>query len=263
MPVIGVLGAKGGCGASLTATNLSVAMARQQELVLLDLNPLRGCDDMLLGLSPGRSWADLLPVAQELQDTHLQKVLFPSRSRLRLLLAPEVPLESEAYPQVKAFVLGLRRLSALLIIDLPSGNGALTKSVLPSCDLILLVSTPDAPALRAANRWAARFPRKENTRAGLILNQTGPDHPIQPSAVAASLGLSLLGILPKDLKAVGGQLAFGQPAVLTRDSPLGRAILSLATRVSQQLSAQDQNAEQVVSNPLPPKTAGIPGEAGS
>ncbi len=81
MTVIGILSAKGGVGASLVATNLGCVLAGYGQTLLLDLNPGSGADDLLLDLSPQRSWADLLPGAYIL-------VLFLERERLRRTLRP-------------------------------------------------------------------------------------------------------------------------------------------------------------------------------
>jgi Flp pilus assembly CpaE family ATPase len=182
---------------------------------------------------------------------------------LGLLPAPEILLESEAYPRVEELIVGLQRRSSLLIIDLASGDAGLTGSVLHACDLILLVSTPDAPALRAASRWRGVFPPEEHTGAGLILNQMSRDHPMRPNAVATSLSLPLLGVLPKDMEAVGSQIAFGQPAVLSQGSPLGRAMLALATRVSQQLGVLGRKLKAAGSSPPPHTAGGIQEDASS
>src|SRR3989304_2087705 len=75
MPVLAVTGAKGGCGASLVATNLALALAPYGATLLVDLHVGDSGDDLLLDLLSERTWADLLPVAAELTARHLDLVL--------------------------------------------------------------------------------------------------------------------------------------------------------------------------------------------
>jgi MinD superfamily P-loop ATPase len=72
MPILAVTGAKGGCGASLVATNLALALTPYGETLLVDMHVGDAGDDLLLDLSSERSWADLLPVASELTERHLE-----------------------------------------------------------------------------------------------------------------------------------------------------------------------------------------------
>lgn len=233
MTTVGVMGAKGGCGASLVACNLGVALSQRGGCILVDLNPVRGCDDLLLGLEPSRTWVDLLPVAAELTQSHLRKALFPGPASLQLLAAPPTPVGAESSSQTAELIRSLKPFSRWLILDLPSGDLGSFLTIARRCDLFLLVSTADAPALRACRRLLEASRAERPSWTALAINQIGRGHPAHPKALARSLGLPIAGALPPDMRAVGNQLAFGHPAALDRGSPFGRSARALAERLAQ------------------------------
>lgn len=227
MPVVAIASAKGGCGASLVATNLGVALAGQAECLLIDLHAVAGADDLLLDLHPIHSWADLLPVAGEVTQHHLELTLCVHTSGLRLLASPTAPVVSAPEQRLDL----LRSLACRfpwVLLDAPTGELA----DLGACDVLILVSTCDPPALRSAQRALALLPPGSRSRAWLVLNQVGRSQPAQPGAIADGLGLPLLANLPPDPRAVGYQVHFGQPCVHQARSSLGRGIEQLASRLT-------------------------------
>ncbi len=233
MTIIGVVGAKGGCGTSLVAVNLAVALSRRERSLLIDLNPMRGCDDLLMDLQPSRTWLDLLPVADELTSTHLGKALHSAQSRLQLLAAPPEPLGVELYPRIAELVTSLRVFSPWVTVDLPSGDPALSLLTAARCDALLVVSTPDAPALRACRRMTEALPAERLSTTYLALNQIRRNHPAEPRTLAKSLGMPIVGALPPDMRSVGNQVAFGHPAALDKGSAFGRGVREMAERLAQ------------------------------
>jgi pilus assembly protein CpaE len=233
MAMLGVVGAKGGCGTSLVAANLAVAFSRRERSLLVDLNPMRGCDDLLLNMRPSRSWLDLLPVADELTSTHLSKALDSTQSRLQLLAAPPELVGVELYPRIAELVTSLQVFSPWVTVDLPSGDPALSLLTAARCDALLIVSTADAPALRACRRLLEALPAEQHSGTYLALNQIRRGHPADPRTLASSLGLPIVGALPPDMRSVGKQVAFGFPAALDKGSAFGRAVRAMAERIAQ------------------------------
>jgi Flp pilus assembly CpaE family ATPase len=92
MAVLTVFSAKGGCGASLIATNLALALAHSAPTVLLDLHGQEGTDDLLLDLRSPHAWPELLPVAAELTERHIE--LVGSRHPEGLVMLAALPQES-------------------------------------------------------------------------------------------------------------------------------------------------------------------------
>lgn len=227
MPVIGIASAKGGCGASLVATNLGVALASQAECLLVDLHAVGGGDDLLLDLHPTHSWADLLPVAGEISLHHLELTLGVHACGLKLLASPITPDVST--PEQRSTLLrSLASRFPWVLLDAPVGE----LGNLGEADLLILVSTCDPPALRSAQRALTILPPGLRSRTRLVLNQVGRGQPAKPGAIADGLGLPLLATLPPDPRAVGYQVHFGQPCVYQPRSDLGRGIKGVALRIT-------------------------------
>lgn len=231
MTVIGILSAKGGVGASLVATNLGCALAGYGQTLLLDLNPGSGADDLLLDLSPQRSWADLLPVVKEISPKHLQLVIAQHASGLNFMRSPDVWSNDIDWLVVAQLLGSLAGENEWLLLDMPTGMSTATKSVITMMDIALVVTTADPPALRAAGRLIESLSADLRGQSGLVVNQTSRRHPVSPAEIARSLEIPLLAAIQSDPRAVGYQVSFGNPCVSDRRSSFGRGVVLLAARL--------------------------------
>lgn len=217
MPVVTVVGAKGGVGTSLVATNLAVLMARSAPTTLFDLVPMAGDCDLLLDLEPERSWDELTPVAAELTERQLELCLVEHSSGLSLLAAPRRQADLERafdWEAVEQLLRALAERDGWLIVDGGSGWTGRPDPTVDEADQFMLVSTLDPPALRAAARWVERRRLSGlEGRVGLILNQVPGDHPSDAERTAASLAVPLLTRMPFAAQAVSEQVHFGRAAV--------------------------------------------------
>lgn len=230
MGVLTVFSAKGGCGASLIATNLALALARSAPTLLLDLHGNDGTDDLLLDLRSPHAWPELLPVAAELTDRHLELVACRHPEGLVMLAAPASGIDPPLAQGTRSLIEALARRYAWVIVDAPSGAWSPVPAELS--DTLLLVTTADPPALRCAKRLLQARPQGVHGRVGLVLNQFGRGQPASASEVAASLDTPLLAAVPVDPRAVGYQVNFGRPCALDRQSPLGRTAVALAWQLT-------------------------------
>jgi pilus assembly protein CpaE len=221
VPTVAVVGAKGGCGASLVATNLAIALARHGTALLVDLHRGDGNDDLLLDLRPERTWADLLPVAAELEARHLDLATQDHLSGLRFLAAPSDPTQLDT--RLVRLLQSLAARVHWLVLDVPPAAREATVA-----DTIVLVTTPDPPALRNVQRLLQRMAPENRHKARLVLNQFTRAHPGHPVSIASALECSLLGVLPPDPRAVGFQISFGRPCALDARSAFGRGAAAMA-----------------------------------
>ena len=231
MTVIGILSAKGGVGASLVATNLGCVLAGYGQTLLIDLNPGSGADDLLLNLSPERSWADLLPVVKEISPKHLQLIIAGHPTGLNFMRTPEGWLNDIDWLAVVQLIGYLADENEWLLLDMPTGMPAVTQSVFSMMDIALVVTTADPPALRAAGRLIKSLPPSLRNQSGLVVNQITRRHPASPVEIAGSLEIPLLAALQTDPRAVGYQVSFGNPCVSDRRSSFGRGVVLLAARL--------------------------------
>lgn len=240
MTVLGVLGSKGGTGASLVATNLAVALTFEGKVLLVDLHSHLAYDDLLLDLKPGKSWADLLPVADELTERHLELSLTKHASGLNLLAAPETrPAMDADFMSGEVFqdlLRGLKDRFDWTVVDLPIGVDPPVDQVLEMIDALLLIITGDLPALRNARRTLKSLPPNLRMNTVLVVNQLGRGHPVDPEKVANALELDLIAALPPDPRAVGYQVSFGTPTALDSRSPFGRKVMEMTEELLKRLA---------------------------
>ena len=223
MPAISCLSARGGTGCSLITTNMAVAFAQVSSTLLLDLNPGNGCDDLLLNLQRRRSWVDLLPVANEVTSHQLELVCVEHPSTLYLLPSPHSYLAGTMSDRIEDLLKSLLSYFNWVFLDMPTGFSDLTRRIIRLTDIVILISTPDPPALRATK--AIIEEEAEIIKKGyLILNQYSRGHPSQPIHLAKALGIELMAVLPPDPLAVSYQIGFGDVCVEDRRSPFGQAI---------------------------------------
>lgn len=230
MGLLTVFSAKGGCGASLVATNLAVVLARSAPTILLDLHAHEGTDDLLLDHRCAHAWPELLPVASELTERQVELIAGRHASGLLLLAAPAQPADDPIRdPRTRPLLEALAQRYAWVVVDAPSGAWH------PACaavsDSLLLVTSADPPALRCARRLLESRPSSGRGRVGLVLNQFGRGQPASAAEVAAALECPLLAAVPVDPRGAGYQVNFGRACALDGQSGLGRATAALARRV--------------------------------
>lgn len=232
--VIGIFSAKGGVGKSLIATNLGVAVGvgQKRSTALIDLSPGLGTADVLLDLEPERSWADLLPVMDELTDKHLRLAVTEYRPGMDLLACPPGLLEDERLGRedIASLLDVFREKYEVIFLDTASGWGSVNRAAYLFADLRLMVLTPDVPCLRSTRRYLNSIPEKEIT-VGLVINQYSPGAAVEPQEIAEHLDLKVFSVLPMDPNGVWSNVSYGQPCVLRKNSRLGKSFRRMAKKV--------------------------------
>jgi Flp pilus assembly CpaE family ATPase len=228
MSIVSVLSSKGGAGATLISTNLGLALGAIDTCLLVDLHTIRGCADLLLGLTVERTWLDLLPVASELRNNHLSRSVVHHSKGLSLLAAPNSLPNQLSLGDLSSMLISLEKHYRWVVMDIQSGWNTFSLSALRASHQVLLVTTPDPPALRCTHRLFHVFPDQAKQKIGLVLNQVSNGHPVSPESVATSLGIPLLAALPADRESVSDQIYFGDPAT----GSFASAIEALANRIS-------------------------------
>jgi pilus assembly protein CpaE len=150
--VIAVFSGKGGAGKSVIATNLAVSLASDENLsvCLIDLDLAFGDVGILLQLSPDRTLAHAIPVAERLDETGLRTLLTQYRPNLDVLLAPVAPAEAEQIGRALVTrVIALARASFdYVVVDCASQFSEPVLAALDAAHFHVLVTTPELPALK-------------------------------------------------------------------------------------------------------------------
>lgn len=193
--VVGVLGASGGLGASTLAVALAVrAATAQPPVVCVDGHLEGGGLDVTACVEhvPGVRWGDLAGVRGEVAGVDLLREL-PRAGGVPVLSA--VSSGAVPPPAVVGSVLdSLRRLSGLVVIDLPAGpSGA---PFLAACGVVVLLCGVSPRHL--ADAAAARSRTLPATADVRLVVRGAPRGDDLPEAIAACLDLPLAGALRDD-----------------------------------------------------------------
>ncbi|QGZ49656.1 MULTISPECIES: septum site-determining protein Ssd [Streptomyces] len=218
---VGVIGGRGGAGASTLACALALAAARTgRRALLVDGDPLGGGLDVLLGgeRAEGRRWPDFAASKGRVAGGALEESL-PSVRGLRVLSWDRGDSVLVAPDAMRSVLAAARRRGGLVVVDLPRRVDEAVSEALVQLDLGLLVVPGELRAVAAAHRVAAL--------AGTVLRDLrvvvrGPYAPgLDEQWVADALRLPLAGELPHD-PGLLATLDAGDPPGFDARGPLGR-----------------------------------------
>ena len=187
-----VLGPKGGTGKTVTASNLSVALAEAgQRVCLVDLDLHFG--DVGLGLrrTPERTVYDLARAGGSLDAEKVDDYLTDHESGVRVLLAPVRPDHAGAVgPEFISEVLALlRSISDVVVVDTPAGFTAEVITAVDNSTDIVVVGMLDAFSLKDTKLGLETLDRMGYDRDAIrvVLNRADTHVGIAKDDVAAIL----------------------------------------------------------------------------
>ncbi|MGV9288208.1 septum site-determining protein Ssd [Streptomyces sp. NPDC003719] len=193
---VGVIGGRGGAGASTLACALAVTSARQGlRSLLVDADPLGGGLDVLLGgeTAEGLRWPAFAASRGRVGGGALEESL-PELHSLRVLSWDRGDCVTVPAQAVRAVLAAARRRGGTVVVDLPRRIDDGVAEVLAQIDVGLLVVPGELRAVAAAGRVASAV--------GMVLRDLrvavrGPYAPgLDDREVARLLGLPLVGDVP-------------------------------------------------------------------
>ena len=149
--VIIVFNAKGGCGKTTIATNLSAYVASTgAKALLVDLDLAFGDVAISLQLRPVASVGDLVAMTGHIDAQGLASVVTKHDSGLDTVCAPSQPGEADRITgaTVGEMLRVARRLYDYVIIDTPPAFSEHVLAALDMCDVAVLLATLDIPAVK-------------------------------------------------------------------------------------------------------------------
>ena len=225
-PVAAVIGGSGGVGASTCAAGLALAAARRGlGVALVDVDPLGGGVDLLLGAerAPGWRWPRLAGARGEVGDV---RQLLPEVEGVTVVsMARGEGAAPPAAESVQAVLSSLARHHDLVVVDAGRSPLAAVRQQVRLAQPGLLVAGCDVRAVAAAAQ-VRRVLELDSPR--LVVRQT-PGVRLPPEVVADALGLELWGELPNDPRLMAASEA-GEPPLRQR-SRWAKAVSALLDRV--------------------------------
>jgi len=233
--IITVTGPRGGCGKTVIAANLAVAMATSNEkIALVDLNLWGGDVAMLLDLTPRRTLGDLLPGFGGIDYDVVDSVMVKHASGASVLAAPLTGTfdgSTLSRYMVQGVLEALREHYECTVVDTGYANLESTLAAMDYSDIILVVVGMDLPRLRDGklylkNLMAANYPKQ---KIRVVVNRASGSKEISSGEVESILEFPVAAQIPNDDVLVGSSVNLGQPFVAASPhKPLSKTILMLA-----------------------------------
>lgn len=216
--VIAVVGAKGGLGSTLVATNLAAELSALHQVCLADFDFSMGDVAAFLDLKPSSSILDLMENLHRL-DGRLFKgsVSIHPGSKLQILsqptdLSPYTDLREDALIRILSIA---AEANQYVFVDCGSHIDTATITATTAADRILLICTPDVVSVKNAWRRLQMLEQQkiEADTIRLVLNQWEKGAEVSDGDIESNLKIPIAARLHKD-DACAKSIALGQ---LVRD----------------------------------------------
>lgn len=222
--VIGVMGTRGGVGATTLSVSLAIMLANVagRQTILADLDPQDGCVALTLDLEPSRGVRDALEKPDRVDALFLDRMLTRAGERLAVLSAEEPLGEKIHYHPQSAEVLmrEMREKCDVLVIDLARRLDEFTLHVLKQVGQLVVVTELSLAGLRDTLRLSDALREHFKNKTPLfVAGRVGlsPKHemPAGEFEKAASIKFTAqLPFSPEQMVGLGGKI----PAVEKTDS---------------------------------------------
>ncbi len=241
--VIVVYSPKGGSGTTTIAVNLAVALHNEETpTALVDANLQFGDVAVFLNEQVRASILDLAPRADELDLELINDVMINhTASGIKVLAAPLRPeyAENVSGEQFSKVLRYLRSTYSYIIVDASSTLTDVVLAAMDTCDLILLITTQEIPAIKNSRLFLDLIDVLgiHDRRLIFVMNRFDRRIGIMPEKVGESLKHEIVSVIPFEDRVILPSINRGVPFMLgdlTR--PICKSILGLAESVRQRVS---------------------------
>jgi len=231
------LGAKGGAGTTTVAVNCGVELARltKRSTIILDLKSHLGEVALFLGVRPRFTVLDAIENLHRLDKDFLKELVAKHKSGLDILAGSEQferPNAQDA-PAIEELLRVLSRMYEFIVIDAGNVINACVASALYSADTIFLVTNPDVPSIRNAQRLVERVRQlgAGSERVKVLLNRASDQHLIAPKQIETALGYGIHHTFSSDYRTVSTALNSGVPLATSNHSEIAGQFDSFTRRL--------------------------------
>ncbi len=210
---------KGGSGRTLLSSTFAQTLQLEStaQVLLIDLNLQFGGAETYLSIESNRSVADLLPVIEELNESHIRNVSEKEKySKLEVLLSPRDAEVAENLPEgfFSKLLRTCRRSYDFVLVDLPTVMNVHTYAALEESDKIFYCLNLDAPSVSMLKQVEGLFLRlgiEAEGRMELVYNEVGRENEINPNDLKEVLAYPVAYKVPRDMKGVQAHINRNEP----------------------------------------------------
>lgn len=243
--IIAVYSPKGGVGTTTIAANLAVTLhSPETPAVIVDANLQFGDVQVFFNERGRTSIVDLTPNVEQLDRELVEDVvLHHQNSGVDIVSAPATPEDGEhvtGQDLVKVLQF-LARMYSYVIVDTNSYLADETIDTLDACDLLVLVSSQDIPAIintRSVLQLLITRLGINKQKILLVMNRFDRQIAITPEKVGHNLGHKVACVLYEDREVVVPGVNRGIPFMLGegKSKEIGKGILELVGKVREAIS---------------------------
>ena len=235
------INAKGGCGATLIASNVAHAQAALagRRAAILDLDLQFGAIPIYFDLFPKRGVLHALENIDSLDETALGAYMAHHESGLDILGASSdesLPLDADVkIDRLRKLLDLIARQHDQIVIDLPRRIDPATSLIFERSNRIVLIVQQSVAVLRDAGRLMSALRRDlaiGADRIVTVVNRYDRHANITPDDIRRTLSVTDLSLIPNDYRTVSESIDTGRPLLASaRSKPITKAITQLQERL--------------------------------
>ncbi len=189
---------KGGTGKTTTAINIGTALSDfGRDVIVVDANTTTPNIGLHLGMhSTQLTLHDALKGKK-----HIKEVVYSHPSGLKIIPA-SISLDKKVKKEkIVDVILNLAGLTESVIIDTATGLGKEIQDLIKKSDEVLIVTTPELPAITDALKTIKLAEEHDATVIGVVLNRyNDKDIEMGVEDIEKMLGKQVLAVIPEDTK---------------------------------------------------------------
>jgi pilus assembly protein CpaE len=244
--VITVFSPKGGAGCTVISTHLALALAGPNtKVALADFDLQFGDVAVHLNLHSAHGVHELMRSIDDLDGSILDDVMVKHHSGVKVLMPPTTldQVEDVETEGMLAVVKALRKYNDFVVIDMWHAIEEATLALMDQATVLLVVTTPEVPALRSTRRFLDYIRERPDlrTKVRLVVNRYPSKGAVDIKEIERSLGLKADGMIPSDGRLVTAAINEGTGFLTTRN-PAAVSMRQLATTIAQARLAKMQRA---------------------
>jgi pilus assembly protein CpaE len=234
--IIGIVSAKGGCGATTVACHLGMALAKaspDRKILVADLDYQAPAVHRLCRVEPQHRAGETFESVRRLSSSNWKEFFTPLNDTVDILAGPEPGQNALPEPwRIESLFRHLNRAYPLALVDLGRHLTPGIWAFLQHVDELMVVAAPDVLALYQTRYIIQTLTSRgfERGRLRLILNMSDKSpRDFWIESIEQMFEMKLFGVIPADFSGLAGagKGEFAFPA----GAPFGKAITKLASRV--------------------------------